>query len=154
MSDAARVPPDRIVLAERLKGIAEHWRPAVIARLNGQEVKLVKFRGEFVWHHHADVDEFFLCLDGAFRVEFRDRSVELRAGDCLVVPRGVEHRPVAGRLRPASPRSGGVRFPGPRPVRFRVPRPTSSSEERRASAADRTRDRRTAHRTESAVDDA
>ena len=95
MSDAARVPPDRIVLAERLKGIAEHWRPAVIARLNGQEVKLVKFRGEFVWHHHADVDEFFLCLDGAFRVEFRDRSVELRAGDCLVVPRGVEHRPVA-----------------------------------------------------------
>ena len=95
MSDAARVPPDRIVLAERLKGIAEHWRPAVIARLNGQEVKLVKFRGAFVWHHHADADEFFLCLDGAFRVEFRDRSVELRAGDCIVVPRGVEHRPVA-----------------------------------------------------------
>jgi mannose-6-phosphate isomerase-like protein (cupin superfamily) len=91
----AQGPADRIVLAERLKSIAEHWRPAVIARLNGQEVKLVKFRGEFVWHRHADEDEFFLCLDGAFRMEFRDRTVELRAGDCLVVPRGVEHRPVA-----------------------------------------------------------
>lgn len=95
VSDTAPEAPDRIVLAERLKGIAEHWRPAVIARLNGQEVKLVKFRGEFVWHRHADADEFFLCLDGTFRVEFRDRSVELSAGDCLVVPRGVEHRPVA-----------------------------------------------------------
>jgi mannose-6-phosphate isomerase-like protein (cupin superfamily) len=86
---------DRIVLAERLKGIAEHWRPEVIARLNGQEVKLVKFRGSFVWHHHADEDEFFLCVDGTFRMEFRDRTVELRPGDCIVVPRGVEHRPVA-----------------------------------------------------------
>lgn len=86
---------ERVVLAERLNSIAEHWRPAVIARLNGQEVKLVKFSGAFVWHRHADEDEFFLCLDGAFRMEFRDRSVELRAGDCLVVPHGVEHRPVA-----------------------------------------------------------
>ena len=95
MSGVAPEPGARIVLAERLRSIVEHWRPEVIARLNGQEVKLVKFRGAFVWHRHADEDEFFLCLDGAFRVEFRDRTVELRAGDCVVVPRGEEHRPVA-----------------------------------------------------------
>jgi mannose-6-phosphate isomerase-like protein (cupin superfamily) len=95
ISDTAPGPADRIVLAEVLRGIAEHWRPEVVARLNGQEVKVVKFRGAFVRHHHADEDEFFLCLDGTFRMEFRDRSVELRSGDCIVVPRGVEHRPVA-----------------------------------------------------------
>ena len=95
MTGAAPGPAERVAIAERLQGLAEHWRPEVIARLNGQEVKLVKFRGEFVWHRHPDEDEFFLCLNGAFRMEFRDRSVELRAGDCIVVPRGVEHRPVA-----------------------------------------------------------
>lgn len=95
VSDTAPGPADRIVLAERLRRIVEHWRPEIIARLNGQEVKLVKFRGAFVWHQHSDADEFFLCLEGTFRIEFRDRSVELRPGDCLVVPRGVEHRPVA-----------------------------------------------------------
>jgi mannose-6-phosphate isomerase-like protein (cupin superfamily) len=88
-------PGAPVVLAEALQGITEHWRPAVIARLNGQEVKLVKFRGEFVWHRHAEEDEFFLCLHGEFRMEYRDRTVTLRAGDCIVVPRGVEHRPVA-----------------------------------------------------------
>jgi len=74
---------------------SEHWRPKVVAELNGQEVKLVKFKGEFVWHHHDSQDELFLVWKGQFRLEFRDRSVELRAGEFLVVPRGIEHRTVA-----------------------------------------------------------
>jgi mannose-6-phosphate isomerase-like protein (cupin superfamily) len=82
-------------LTEAFKGIAEHWRPKVVGRLNGQEVKLVKFKGEFVWHHHENADELFLALRGRFKIDFRDRSVELAPGDFLIVPRGVEHRPVA-----------------------------------------------------------
>ena len=74
---------------------SEHWRPKVVAELNGQEVKLVKFKGEFVWHHHDSQDELFLVWKGQFRLEFRNRSVELRAGEFLVVPRGIEHRTVA-----------------------------------------------------------
>lgn len=74
---------------------SEHWRPKVVAELNGQEVKLVKFKGEFVWHHHNSQDELFLVWKGQFRLEFRDRAVELRAGEFLVVPRGIEHRTVA-----------------------------------------------------------
>ena len=76
-------------------GIAEHWRPQVVAALNGQEVKLAKVRGEFVWHHHAEEDELFLVVSGRLRIEFRDGAVELGAGELLVVPRGIEHRPVA-----------------------------------------------------------
>lgn len=88
---------EKINLAEGFARIHEHWSPRVAAELNGQCVKLVKFLGEFVWHHHEHEDELFLVVDGAFRMEFRDRSVELQAGDFLVVPRGVEHRPVAER---------------------------------------------------------
>jgi mannose-6-phosphate isomerase-like protein (cupin superfamily) len=87
--------PDKIVLADRLAVIREHWRPQVLASLNGQEVKLVKFKGEFVWHHHEREDELFLCLKGTFRMEFRDRTVTLGPGEAIVVPSGVEHRPVA-----------------------------------------------------------
>lgn len=86
---------DKIVLADRLAAIREHWRPQVVASLNGQEVKLVKFKGEFVWHHHEHEDELFLCLKGSFRMEFRDHTVALGPGEAIVVPRGVEHRPVA-----------------------------------------------------------
>ena len=85
----------RIGLAEKLALFDDHWRPRIIAQLNGQHVKLARFQGEFVWHAHEDGDELFLVLRGAFRMEFRDRVVELREGDLLVVPRGVEHRPVA-----------------------------------------------------------
>ena len=87
----------KVSLAESLAGIAEHWRPRVVGALNGQEVKLVKFQGEFVWHHHAGEDELFLVLKGRFRMEFRDQSVELGSGEFLIVPRGVEHRPVAAQ---------------------------------------------------------
>lgn len=75
--------------------VTDHWSPHIVAELNGQHVKVVKFQGAFVWHHHDDEDELFLVHRGQFRMEFRDRTVELAAGDFLVVPRGVEHRPVA-----------------------------------------------------------
>lgn len=72
-----------------------HWQPRVLARGNGQELKAAKILGEFPWHSHADADELFLCWRGRFRLEFRDRVVELGPGDFHLVPRGVEHRPVA-----------------------------------------------------------
>jgi mannose-6-phosphate isomerase-like protein (cupin superfamily) len=86
---------DKVNLAERFAGITEHWRPRVAAELNGQEVKLAKIRGEFVWHHHEREDELFLVVKGRLRLEFRDRTVELSPGEFLVVPHGIEHRPVA-----------------------------------------------------------
>lgn len=86
---------DKVNISENLARIGEHWRPKVVAELNGQEVKVVKFRGEFPWHHHENEDEMFLALKGSFSIEFRDRTVELSEGDLIVVPKGVEHRPVA-----------------------------------------------------------
>ncbi len=86
---------EKRALADEAGRITAHWRPRVIAALNGQEVKLAKLKGEFVWHHHADVDELFLGVSGTFRLEFRDRVVTIGPGDLCVVPKGVEHRPVA-----------------------------------------------------------
>ena len=85
----------RIDLNEKLSRFSDHWSPRIIASLNGQEVKLAKFEGAFDWHSHADADEMFLVLEGSFTMEFRDHSVELSEGQMIVVPRGVEHRPVA-----------------------------------------------------------
>jgi len=82
-------------LSEKFARFTEHWSPKVVGELNGQQVKLVKFQGAFAWHHHDREDELFLVHRGTFRMEFRDGTVELSAGDFLVVPRGVEHRPVA-----------------------------------------------------------
>ncbi|MEO6587706.1 MAG: cupin domain-containing protein [Pyrinomonadaceae bacterium] len=86
---------EKVNLAEKLALINEHWRPKVIGELNGQEIKLVKFQGAFPWHHHEAEDEMFLALKGDFRIEFRDKIVELSEGEFVIVPRGVEHRPVA-----------------------------------------------------------
>jgi mannose-6-phosphate isomerase-like protein (cupin superfamily) len=86
---------DKVNLTEKFGLITEHWRPKVVAELNGQEVKLVKVRGEFVWHHHELEDELFLIIRGSLRIEFRDHVVRLGPGELLVIPRGVEHRPVA-----------------------------------------------------------
>lgn len=86
---------EKVTLSEKLALITEHWRPKLVGNLNGQEVKLVKFRGEFPWHHHETEDELFLGVAGRFRIEFRNRKVELEPGELLVVPRGVEHRTVA-----------------------------------------------------------
>ncbi len=86
---------NKINLAQKLSLFSAHWKPKIVAELNGQHVKLVKFSGPFVWHSHEHEDELFYVVRGAFRMEFRDRNVELQTGDLLVVPRGVEHRPVA-----------------------------------------------------------
>jgi mannose-6-phosphate isomerase-like protein (cupin superfamily) len=87
--------PEKVSLPGKFALFADHWSPKVAGELNGQQVKLVKFRGEFVWHQHDHEDELFLVHRGAFRMEFRDRTVDLEAGDFIIVPRGVEHRPVA-----------------------------------------------------------
>lgn len=79
-------------LDEKFALIREHWRPKVVAELNGQEVKLVKFQGTFPWHHHEQEDEMFLVWRGEMAIEFRERQVTLKAGEFCVVPRGVEHR--------------------------------------------------------------
>jgi mannose-6-phosphate isomerase-like protein (cupin superfamily) len=88
-------PLHKINLAAMFARFNDHWSPKIVGELNGQHVKLVKFQGEFVWHHHDHEDELFLVVRGSFRMEFRDRTVELHAGEFLIVPRGVEHRPVA-----------------------------------------------------------
>lgn len=86
---------DKVNVAQKFSLFEEHWSPKVVGELNGQHVKLVKISGEFVWHHHDDEDEMFLVVDGSFRMEFRDREVWIEEGEFIVVPRGVEHRPVA-----------------------------------------------------------
>jgi mannose-6-phosphate isomerase-like protein (cupin superfamily) len=86
---------DKVNIEEKLALFDERWKPKIVGELNGQYVKLVKFIGEFVWHHHDDEDELFLVVKGRFRMEFRERSVWIEEGEFIVVPRGVEHRPVA-----------------------------------------------------------
>jgi GrpB-like predicted nucleotidyltransferase (UPF0157 family)/mannose-6-phosphate isomerase-like protein (cupin superfamily) len=86
---------EKVNLREKFARFSEQWKPKVVGELNGQQVKLVKFQGPFVWHHHDHEDELFLVVKGRFRMEFRDRHVWLEEGEFLVVPRGVEHRPVA-----------------------------------------------------------
>ena len=85
----------KVNLAEKFARIPEPWKPHIAGELNGQYVKLGKFQGEFVWHHHENEDELFLVVKGQIRIDFRDRSVTIGEGEFLIVPRGVEHRPVA-----------------------------------------------------------
>ena len=94
MSERPQV--DAVVnLAAKLAQFSEHWSPRVVGELNGQQVKLAKASGEFVWHHHRDEDELFLVLRGHLAIHLRDRVVELEEGEFFIVPRGVEHKPVA-----------------------------------------------------------
>ena len=86
---------EKVNLREKFDSFTEPWSPKIAAELNRQQVKLVKFLGPFVWHHHDNEDELFLVVKGRFRMEFRDWQVWLEEGEFLVVPRGVEHRPVA-----------------------------------------------------------
>ncbi len=79
-------------LVQAFSGFTDHWRPRIAAQLNGQDLRIVKVKGLFPWHSHVDADEMFLVWKGRFRVEFRDRIVTLEPGQCIVVPRGVEHR--------------------------------------------------------------
>lgn len=86
---------NKINLAEKFAIFTEHWSPKIAGELNGQHVKLVKFKGPFTWHHHEQEDEMFLVVKGSFIMEFRDKNVTLNAGEFIIVPRGVEHRPNA-----------------------------------------------------------
>jgi len=86
---------EKVNIEQKLALFDEHWNPKLVGELNGQYVKLVKFLGEFVWHHHDEEDELFLVVKGRFRMQFRDEDVWIEEGEFIVVPRGVEHRPVA-----------------------------------------------------------
>lgn len=86
-----------INLRDKFGRIAEHWQPRVVAEMNDYQFKLAKIHGEFVWHKHDDTDEVFIIVDGQMTLEFRDGKVDLKAGEMYVVPRGVEHKPVAER---------------------------------------------------------
>lgn len=86
---------EKINIDEKLSLFSDHWNPRIIAELNAQNVKLVKFQGEFIWHHHEKEDELFYVLDGSFEMEFRDKTITINKNECIVVPRGIEHRPVA-----------------------------------------------------------
>ena len=104
---------DKVSLAEKFASFSDHWSPKVVGELNGQQVRLAKLHGAFFWHHHDAEDELFLVHRGRLRMEFRDRVVELSPGEFLVVPRGVEHRPVADEevevvlFEPAATRNTG-----------------------------------------------
>jgi mannose-6-phosphate isomerase-like protein (cupin superfamily) len=84
-----------VKLSEKFGKFSDHWAPKVIAEMNDYQFKLVKVEGEFVWHAHDDTDETFIVLDGELTIEFRDKSVTLRKGEMIVVPKGVEHKPSA-----------------------------------------------------------
>jgi len=86
---------EKINIAQKLALFSDHWNPRIAGELNGQHVKLVKFQGAFVWHKHDLEDELFFVLKGRFTMEFRDKSVEIGENEFIIVPRGVEHRPVA-----------------------------------------------------------
>jgi len=86
---------DRINLGQKLASFAEHWHPKLVDTIDDYEIKVVKLMGDFIWHRHAEADELFLVLKGRLRMDFRDRQVSVAAGEMIVVPRGVEHKPYA-----------------------------------------------------------
>lgn len=86
---------DKVNLAQKFSLFQEHWNPKIVAELNGQYLKLVKFSGEFVWHHHDHEDELFLVVKGKLVMHLKDRDVAVNEGEFIVVPRGVEHKPEA-----------------------------------------------------------
>jgi len=86
---------EKVNVIDKLAMFHDYWNPRIAGKLNGQQVKLVKFKGAFVWHKHDDEDELFYVLKGTFKMELRDKTIELNEQEFLVVPKGVEHRPVA-----------------------------------------------------------
>jgi mannose-6-phosphate isomerase-like protein (cupin superfamily) len=86
---------EKININEKLSLFNDHWNPRIIGELNGQQVKAAKLKGEFFWHHHEQEDEMFLVVKGILRMEFRDRVVNVKEGEFIIVPKGVEHKPVA-----------------------------------------------------------
>lgn len=86
---------DKVNLKEKLSQFQDHWNPRIAGELNGQQVKLAKLKGEFIWHHHEHEDELFLVIKGSLKMEYRDRTEIINEGEFIIVPRGVEHKPVA-----------------------------------------------------------
>jgi len=86
---------EKVNIKEKLILFTEHWSPKIVGELNNQYVKLVKFKGEFIWHKHDNEDEMFFVIEGKFNMEFRNKTIKLNQNEFIVIPRGVEHRPVA-----------------------------------------------------------
>ena len=86
---------EKVNLKQKFELFSEHWSPKIVGELNGQQVKLAKLKGEFVWHQHEQEDELFFVVKGSFKMEYRDRTLEVNENEFLIVPRGVEHKPVA-----------------------------------------------------------
>src|SRR5689334_2629516 len=86
---------DKINLREKFNSFHDYWNPRIAGKLNGQLIKLVKFKGEFVWHKHDNEDEMFLVIKGEFDMELRDKTITISEGDFIIIPKGTEHRPVA-----------------------------------------------------------
>ena len=85
----------KVSIAEKLSSFSDHWNPRIVGELNGQHVKLAKFKGEFTWHQHANEDELFYVVKGSFEMHLRDRIIEIDQGDFIIIPKGTEHKPVA-----------------------------------------------------------
>ena len=85
----------KVNIKEKFALFNDHWSPRIIGQLNGQEVKVAKVKGEFIWHDHANEDEMFLIIKGTLKLEFRDHTVTLNEGEMLIIPRGIEHKPIA-----------------------------------------------------------
>mgnify|MGYP000849751411 FL=1 len=86
---------EKISLKEKFARFSDHWNPRIVGELNGQQVKVTKLKGEFFWHHHEYEDEVFLIIKGKLKMAFRDKTVEINEGEFIIVPRGVEHKPIA-----------------------------------------------------------
>ena len=86
---------EKINLQQKFDSFTDYWNPRIAGKLNGQFIKLVKFKGEFVWHKHDNEDELFMVINGTFNMELRDKTITLHKGDCIIIPKGTEHRPVA-----------------------------------------------------------
>ena len=88
---------EKVIIADKLGLFSEYWSPKIVGELNGQHIKLVKLKGEFVWHKHDDEDEMFLVIEGVLKMELRDKTIEIHKNEFLIVPKGSEHRPVADK---------------------------------------------------------
>ena len=86
---------EKVNLEAKLSTFSEHWQPRTVAQFNGHDIMVAKSKGEFVWHSHSDTDDFFLVVKGRLKIELRDQTIELGPGELFVVPKGVEHRPIA-----------------------------------------------------------
>lgn len=86
---------DKVNLNEKFSLFSEYWSPKIVGELNGQQVKLAKFKGEFVWHHHEHEDELFLVVEGTLNMAFRDKTITVNRGEFIIVPKGTEHKPIA-----------------------------------------------------------